>query len=282
MYHKRRYLDVLESISPLLFCEVLLSAYLHVCVSGLWRTWINHMSKLHQISGVCFLIAVVRHSFDDKCSKLCRLLPVLLTASCSHKHRRRQWGVQVCSQWLTKERHWKRSLMSTITLFIASFRVIQVYVVAEKMYCRQAYWCCLPTMSVRLSLSVGLSQHGPAAANPLLHRFAAVCPAGRRSIDCCTAGAQQRPANVDSATLSAFVGSWTQICSYCCRTKPVLQSLLLMKRTSQRVCGECGYVYFDYFHLTVTAYIQIQAFKNNRTGVYDMCWMCKLKVNQRQ
>ena len=135
MYHKRRYLDVLESISPLLFCEVLLSAYLHVCVSGLWRTWINHMSKLHQISGVCFLVAVVRHSFDDKCSKLCRLLPVLLTAStpsCSHKHRRRQWGVQVCSQWLTKERHWKRSLMSTITLFIASFRVIQVYVVAEK------------------------------------------------------------------------------------------------------------------------------------------------------
>jgi len=92
-------------------------------------------------------------------------------------------------------------------LFVASFRVIQVYVVAEKMYCRQAYWCCLPTMSVRLSLSVGLSQHGPAAANPLLHRFAAVCPAGRRSIDCCTAGAQQRPANVDSATLSAFVGS---------------------------------------------------------------------------
>ena len=73
-------------------------------------------------------------------------------------------------------------------LFVASFRR------SRKMYCRQACWCCLPTMSVRLSPSVGLSQHGPAAANPLLHRFGAVCPAGRRSIDCCTAGAQQRRA----------------------------------------------------------------------------------------
>jgi len=62
-------------------------------------------------------------------------------------------------------------------------------------------------------LSICLSQQGPTAANPLLQ----VCccgPGGQEiSVDCCTASAQQqRRADAGSATLSAYVGCWTQTC----------------------------------------------------------------------
>ena len=59
-----------------------------------------------------------------------------------------------------------------------------------------------------LLLSVCLSQHGPTAANPLLH----VCccgPSGQEiSVDCCTAGTMaQLSVKAGSVILSLYVGS---------------------------------------------------------------------------
>ena len=82
-------------------------------------------------------------------------------------------------------------------------------------------WHCLHSMRGRvyetvrcLSIypSICLSQHQPTAENPLLQ----VCcsgPSGEEtSIDWCSSGV--RRANAGSATLSAYVCSWTQTCSW--------------------------------------------------------------------
>jgi len=58
--------------------------------------------------------------------------------------------------------------------------------------------------------SICLSQHGPTAANPLRQ----VCFCGscgqETSIDCCSSNVWRT--NAGRATLSAYVGSWTQTC----------------------------------------------------------------------
>jgi len=57
--------------------------------------------------------------------------------------------------------------------------------------------------------SIWSSHNGPTAANPLLQ--ICCCGPGRQelSIDCCSSSG----ANAGSATLSAYVGCWTQTCS---------------------------------------------------------------------
>jgi len=73
-------------------------------------------------------------------------------------------------------------------------------------------------VSVHLSvcLSVQPSCMDPQQPLPLLEVCSCWPSRQETSIDWCTAGVQQRRrANVDSATLSAYVGSWTQTGSNC-------------------------------------------------------------------